>query len=237
MAVAWLATGCHGHEEHWLTFPWDDRGVLCSVPMDDLKEKVPWDLVEDQMALAEETGSVLTLHAHIPGVTISLAAIAHIFDLADAHHLAYLTYRDLAAPNPTPRAGLALAFDDETIAAWFGLRELFLARNVRLTFFVTKWEAASAREHEQLHTLFTDGHDIEPHSVTHAMVPAYVHDHGTAAYLRDEFQPSVDLLRAAGYPPPTAYAYPFGRDTAAVDAAILAVVAHVRVSPTACPYR
>jgi hypothetical protein len=72
--------------------------------------------------------------------------------------------------------------------------------------------------------------------VLHLLAPQYVQDHGVAAYLSDEFQPSIDILRAAGYPPPAAYAYPFGRDTPELDAAILKVVPHVRVSPGACPY-
>jgi hypothetical protein len=236
VALALAAAGCHAHDEHWLTYAWDDRGILCSLPMDNLKESVPWELVEAQMEVAELTSSVLSLHTHIPGVTISLEALAHILDMAEAHHLAYITYRDLAAPRARPRAGLALAFDDDTIAAWFSVRDLLLAHHARVTFFVTRWAVASERDHEQLHALFGDGHDVEPHSVMHLLAPQYVQDHGLDAYLDDEFQPSIDAMVASGYPPPAAYAYPFGRDTLELDDAILKVVPHVRVSPGACPY-
>jgi hypothetical protein len=49
-------------------------------------------------------------------------------------------------------------------------------------------------------------------------------------------QPSIDGLVAAGYPPPSAYAYPFGETTDELNAAILKIVPRVRVSPGSCPY-
>ena len=234
LALVLAAAGCR--DEHWLTYPWDERGILCSQPVDNLKESVPWELVEAQMELAELTSSVLTLHAHIPGKSISVEAIEHVLDRAEAHHLAYVTYRDLAAPNPTPRAGLAFAFDDDAISAWFSVRDVLLAHHARVTFFVTRWAMASDSDRVELHTLYGDGHDVEPHSVRHLLAPPYVQEHGLAAYLSDEFQPSIDALVASGFPPPAAYAYPYGRDTAALDDAILKVVPHVRVSPGVCPY-
>ena len=60
--------------------------------------------------------------------------------------------------------------------------------------------------------------------------------HGLAAYLSDEVQPSIDGLVEAGYPPPAAYAYPFGEATDELNAALLAIVPRVRVSPGSCPY-
>ena len=104
-----LLAACH--DEHWLTYPWDDRRVLCSDTIDDLRAAAPWDVVEDQMEVAERTRSVVTLHAHIPDVTISLAAIHHMLVLAEQHHLAYVTYRELDA-SAAPRAGLARALHD-----------------------------------------------------------------------------------------------------------------------------
>jgi peptidoglycan/xylan/chitin deacetylase (PgdA/CDA1 family) len=225
--------GCH--DEHWLTYPWDDRGVLCSQPVDDLTLSVPWDLVEDQMAVAEHTGAVLLLHAHTPGTTVSTATIERVLRMAEDHHLAFLTFRELDPAAP-PRAGLAFAFDDNAIDAWFDVRELLAAHDAHVTFFVTRWSTRSDGERAELWQLAGAGHDVEPHSVEHLNAPDYVRDHGLAAYLADEFQPSIDGLEAAGYPPPTAYAYPFGRDTAELDKAILKIVPHVRISPGVCPY-
>ena len=228
------SAGCH--DEHWLTYPWDDRTILCSQPMDNLKESVPWEVIDEQMEVAELSKAVITLHAHVPGETISIDALDRIFEMAEQHHLAFVTYRDLAAPHPTPRAGLALAFDDSRIDSWFSVRDVLLAHHARVTFFVTRFGIATETDRAQLRTLFDDGHDVEPHSVKHLLAPPYVEAHGLTAYLDDEFQPSIDVLQAAGYPPPTVYAYPFGRDTAALDDAILKVVPRVRVSPGSCPY-
>jgi peptidoglycan/xylan/chitin deacetylase (PgdA/CDA1 family) len=228
-----LLAGCH--DEHWLTYPWDDRRVLCSDTIDDMAAAAPWDIVEDQMQIAERTGSVLLLHAHHPGVTISIAAIQRVLLMADQHHLAYVTFRDLDAGGP-PRAGLALSLDDNSIDAWFGVRELLAAHRARVTFFVTRWYSRSDQERAELRQLFDDGHDVEPHSVNHLHAPDYVRAHGLAAYLADEVQPSIDGLLEAGFPPPTGYAYPFGEATDELNAAILAIVPRLRVSPGSCPY-
>jgi hypothetical protein len=228
-----MLAGCH--DEHWLTYPWDDRRVLCSDPIDDLTETAPWDVVEDQMQVAERTHSVLLLHAHIPGVTISIAAIERVLVMAEQHHLAYVTFRELDA-GASPRAGLALAFDDNGIDAWFGVRELLAAHRAHVTFFVTRWYSRSDQERGELRQLADDGHDVEPHSVNHLHAPDYVRAHGLAAYMSDEMQPSIDGLLEAGYPPPTTYAYPFGESTDELDIAIFPIVPRVRVSPGSCPY-
>jgi peptidoglycan/xylan/chitin deacetylase (PgdA/CDA1 family) len=232
LASAALA-GCH--DEHWLTYPWDDRRVLCSVAIDDLSETAPWELVDDQMQVAERTGSVVLFHAHSPGVTISLAGIRRVLLMAQQHRLAYLTFREIE-PDAPPRAGLALAFDDNAIDGWFGLRELLAEYGAHVTFFVTRWYSRSDQERGELLELFGDGHDVEPHSVNHLHAPDYVHAHGLQAYLDDEMQPSIDGLVAAGYPPPSTYAYPFGETTDEINAAILKIVPRVRVSPGSCPY-
>src|SRR5213078_2032002 len=139
--------------------------------------------------------------------------------MADEHHLAYVTFRELDA-HAAPRAGLALAFDDNAIDAWFSVRELLAVHGARVTFFVTRWYSRSDAERAELRALADDGHDVEPHSVNHLPAPRYVREHGLGAYLADEVIPSIDGLTRAGYSPPTTYAYPFGRDTAELDAAV-----------------
>jgi hypothetical protein len=238
LAAALVATcaalaGCH--DEHWLTYPWDDRRVLCSQAMDDLTSDAPWELAEDQMLEAAQTRSVLALHAHVPGESISTAAIERILTMAERRGLAFLTYRELD-PAATPRAGLALAFDDNAIDAWFGVRDLLAAHGAHVTFFVTRWYSRTETERAELRMLAGDGHDVEPHSVNHLHAPDYVREHGLPAYLTDEVMPSIDGLVQAGYPPPAIYAYPFGQSTPELDAAILKIVPRVRVSPGSCPY-
>jgi peptidoglycan/xylan/chitin deacetylase (PgdA/CDA1 family) len=233
VVVCAALAGCH--DEHWLTYPWDDRRVLCSQPIDDMTQEVPWDLVEDQMHVAEHTSSVLLLHAHTPGASMTPAAIERALTMADEHHLAYVTFRELDA-HAAPRAGLALAFDDNAIDAWFSVRDLLAVHGAHVTFFVTRWYSRTDAERAELRMLADAGNDIEPHSVNHLHAPGYVRDHGLDAYLSDEVIPSIDGLTQAGYPPPTTYAYPFGLHSAELDAAVLAIVPRVRVGPASCPY-
>jgi len=218
-----------------MTYPWDDRRVLCSQPVDDITHLAPWDLVEDEMQVAEHTHSVALLHAHTPGETISTAAIERVLTMADEHHLAFLTFRELAY-GETPSAGLALAFDDNGIDAWFSVRDQLAAHGAHVTFFVTRWYSRSDAERAELWTLFGDGHDVEPHTVNHLHAPQYVRDHGLDAYIADEVIPSIDGLIQAGYPPANTFAYPFGEHTEELDLAIFPIVPRVRVGPATCPY-
>jgi Polysaccharide deacetylase len=228
-----LASGCR--DEHWLTYPWDDRKIICSDSVDDLTQEAPWYLVADEMDLAQRTNSVLTLHAHTPGDSISVAGIEHLLAMAEEYHLAFLTYRELD-PGAPPRAGLALAFDDNGIDAWFSVRDLLLAHHAHVTFFVTRWYSRTDGERAELRTLFDDGNDVEPHTTNHLHAPAYVRNHGLDAYITDELLPSIDGLTEAGYPPPNTFAYPFGETTDEINDAVLAIVPRVRVSPGSCPY-
>jgi hypothetical protein len=228
-----LLAGCH--DEHYLTYPWDDRRVLCSVAIDDLTADSPWDLVEDQMRVAERTDSVVLLHAHRPGISTSIGALQRVLIMAEQHHLAFLTYRELEA-GATPRAGLALAFDDDSIDLWYGIRDILAAHGAHITFFVTRWYSRPDDERTELQELADAGHDVEPHSVNHLLATDYIRAHGLPAYLSDEMQPSIDGLVASGYMPPAIYAYPFGATTDELNDAVLKVVPRVRVSPGSCPY-
>jgi peptidoglycan/xylan/chitin deacetylase (PgdA/CDA1 family) len=223
------------HDEHWLSYPWDDRQVFCSNSIDDLSAGADWDLVREQLDVAEHTNAVALMHAHRPGETISFGAIDRVLDLARERHLAFLTYRDLA-PDAEPQAGLALAFDDNSIEGWYGIRDRLAAHRAHVTFFVTRWYTLTDDERAMVRTLADDGDDIEPHSVNHLDAVNYVRDHGLDAYMADEVVPSIDVLAQAGYPPATIFAFPFGRSYDQLDDAVLKVVPRVRVSPGSCPY-
>jgi hypothetical protein len=217
-----------------LTYDWDDRRVLCSTVVDDISNSTPWRLVEDGMIEAEALRSVLMLHAHAPGVTISIGAIERLLAMAESYHLALLTFRELQ-PGATPRAGLALAFDDNAIDAWFSVRDLLAAHGAHVTFFVPRWYSRSDAERGELRMLADAGHDVEPHSVNHLHPGDYVRDHGIDAYLADEVVPSIEGLTQAGYPPADTFAFPFGESSDEITAAVLRIVPRVRVSPGSCP--
>jgi hypothetical protein len=221
--------GCTG-----ATYEWDDRRVLCSQVIDDISNHTPWTMVENGMTEAEVRHSVLLLHAHAPGVTITTDAIEHVLEMAEAHRLAFLTFRELQA-GAMPRPGLALAFDDNNLDAWFSVRDRLAAHGAHVTFFVTRWYSRSDAERAELRLLADDGHDVEPHSVNHLHAPDYVRDHGLDAYLTDEVQPSIDALTQAGYLPADTFAFPFGDTTDEITEAVLRIVPRVRVSMSGCP--
>lgn len=175
LVALWAITGC-GENDTGLTYPWDDRKVMCSMVIDDVGRRAPWGHIEREMARAQANNSVVMLHAHAPGGATSFAAIDRVLAMADAHHLEFFTYRDLV-PGARPRAGLALAFDDHDIDMWFSTRDLLGAHRAHVTLFVTYWATRPAEQRAQLHTMASEGDDVEPHSVNHLNAPTYVAEH------------------------------------------------------------
>ncbi len=219
----------------YLAYDWDARRVLCSDAIDDLDKPVNWTFIDSQLALAGERGWALLLHAHTPGVTVSTTALEHVLSTADAAGLEYVTFRELDPTGP-PHAALALSFDDNAPDQWITMRDTLNKHNAHVTFFVSRWQDMTPAQHAEIGQLHQDGHDIEPHTVDHPHALDYVQQYGLQAYIDDEVLPSFDVLTAAGYPQPTAFAYPFGEHDDAIDAAVLQHVDKVRTTPGECPW-
>jgi peptidoglycan/xylan/chitin deacetylase (PgdA/CDA1 family) len=231
--VAVVLVGCL-HDEDYLMYDWDDHRVLCSESIDDLiAHPLPDRLIDSRLERARTHDQVALLHTHVPGDTVTVGRLERLLDRADAEGLEYVTFSELSPGER--RAGIALCFDDSGIAEWTSIRGLLAAHAARVTFFVTRYFDFSEEGKAQLAALAADGHDIEPHAVNHLNAPDYVAANGIAAYLADEVVPSIEILRADGYPT-TSFAYPFGASTDAIDTAVLGVVDRVRVSPGSCPY-
>jgi len=218
-----------------LSYLWDERQVLCSKPVDDLSNPVDWGRVEQQFAQAAQQQWVALVHAHKPSITISVDAINRVLDLADEHHLAYLTYKELSAG--TPRAGVAISIDDDDVDGWITiLQPLLAAHHAHVTFFVTRWPKLDQVRLVELAILAADGHELDAHSIDHVNAVEYVTANGLDAYLDNEVLPSIQIMVAAGYNP-TSFAFPFGATTPEISAAILPHVARVRTTPGACPWK
>jgi peptidoglycan/xylan/chitin deacetylase (PgdA/CDA1 family) len=230
-----LLVGCHGSD--YLSYSWDGRRILCSDAIDDFQGNAPWALVDDQLGYAQSDSRVALFHAHVPGETISIAGIERILDRADANHLEYITYGELV-PGPA-RPGLALAFDDNSVEQWLGIRDLLTAHGAHVTFFVTRYAELTDEERAGIDVLASDGHDIQPHTVDHPHALQYVKDNGLDAYVQDEVLPSIQVLEKAGYladGEKITFAYPFGEHDGAIDQAVLPYVDKLRVSPGTCPW-
>jgi peptidoglycan-N-acetylglucosamine deacetylase len=177
---------------------------------------------------------VLPLHAHRPGVTVSLDAIERVLRSARDRGLAFLTFPELDAGN-LPRSGLALAFDDRWVDEWFATRDLFARYGARVTFFVSQWHQLTPEHLNQLELLAMAGHALEPHGVAHANAVDYVRDHGIDEYLAGEVLPSIEAIVGAGFRP-TTFAYPFGVHDESIDEAVLAYLPRVRTAGRGCPW-
>lgn len=196
--------------------------------------------VDTGLDRAADRGEVLDLYAHDPGGTVPLDKIEHVLADAQARGLPLVTYEDLAAGAPAG-AALALSFDDSSVDAWSAMQPLLDRYGAHVTFFVTRYASLKASQKAELHQLAAAGNAIEAHTVHHLRGPDYVRDHGLAAYLADEVLPSIELLRADGYPV-HAFAYPFGSRTSETDRAILDHVTLLRSvafatlgEPSPCP--
>lgn len=189
---------------------------------------------------ARDRGEVLELYAHNPGATVPIETIAYVLASARDRGLAFVTYGDFArGDHASP--GLALSFDDTSIAAWVAALPLFREHGARITFFISRYAALREDERAMVPLLATEGHEIAAHSVQHLRAPEYVEKYGLAAYLRDEVDPSIEALERDGFEV-NAFAYPFGARTAELDDAIAmrvpvlrSVVFSLAVAQDPCP--
>jgi hypothetical protein len=203
----------------------DGRLVHCGLNLDS-EANVSRSSIDSGLDRAVERGEVVELYAHHPGVSVPIEKIEYVLAGASARGLAFVTYSDFArgvAASP----GLALSFDDTFVDAWVALRPLFDQYHARVTFFVSRYATMTDEAHDGLQLLAADGHAIEAHSVRHLRAPDYVEDHGINAYVHDELDPSIAVLRDAGFEV-DAFAYPFGARTGELDRAIAKRVPVIR---------
>jgi len=238
-AAAWslvLAALAGCHTDDYVAYRWDDRRVLCSLSIDDLSSDVHWDDVDEALAFAARENAVALLHAHVPGETIRAQTVDDVLSLAAQYGLAFVRHDELSTFNE-PRAGLALAFDDQATQAWTDMRDVFASHGARLTFYLTRFHNYTDEMKAQIAQLAADGHAIEAHTVDHLHANSYVALHGLDAYLDDEVLPSFEILRTAGYAP-SSFAFPFGEARERTYRAVLDLlgVERVRLSLGSCPY-
>ena len=205
-------------------YQWDDRRVLCGVGIDDRPGNDVQSFIGG-MARALERDEVLVVFGHKPGVDHSIEKLDAVLSAANDMGLPFLTFEDLADPDTPPGPGLALTFDDAGVDEWYDTRELLADHGARVTYFVTRFHRLSDERIDKLRDLRSDGHAIEAHGRSHLDAPEYVEEHGLTAYLDNEFLPSLEVMREAGFDP-TSFAYPFGARSGALDRALLD---HVRL--------
>jgi hypothetical protein len=219
VALGALVTGCQLEldELDGVFYDGDNRLVHCGVNLD-TSARTSLASIDGGLDRARDRGEVIELYAHHPGDTVPIATLEHVLAGAQQRGLAFYTYADFAHGRAI-EPGLALSFDDTSVQAWYDLRPLLDRHAARVTFFVSRYYNIHDEQREQLRQLADDGHDIAAHSVQHMRAPDYVEAHGLNAYLHDEVDPSIGVLRDAGYDI-TSFAYPFGARTGELDRAI-----------------
>ncbi|MDB4955319.1 MAG: hypothetical protein JWO36_2888 [Myxococcales bacterium] len=222
-----LAAGCHHDigETDSAFYAWNGGRVHCAVDID-TSARIDLPSIVTGLDRARDRGEVVELFTHQPGVTIPWSRVEDVLSAAHDRGLPFITYTDFAH-DITPTAGLAFSFDDWYPKDWIQGRDMFKRYGARLTFFVAHYDVMSQEERDDLQLLASDGHDIEPHTINHLRGPAYVEENGLRSYIDVELQPSIDLLRADGYPV-TAFAYPFGARTGELDGVVFDRVPIVR---------
>lgn len=194
----------------------DAERVLCGLGVDG--EAIPLDELERAMHRATERREVLMLLAHEPGRTITYDRVDQILTLADRLSLPYVTFPELTSGRD--RAGFSFGFDDFSVNAWFGLREILQAHHARVTFFVSNFGELDAEQRTMLRVLEADGNAIEAHGMGHRDAAEYVDTYGLERYLADEIDPMLDIMAREGFAP-TTFAYPYGNRTSEIDDALL----------------
>lgn len=230
--LAVLVSACTPADSDDFFFTYDDRQLLCGVPIDDYLIPEDWDALHAHVDTAVRERWVLNVYAHSPGVTIDIRTLDRALAVFDAAGLPYLTYRDLD-PEASPQPGVLFAFDDNGVDSWSSVRPLLAAHGVRATFFVSNFFELDGPQRAALHALEADGHEIESHTVHHLEAARYAAEHGAQAYLDDEVLPEIAMLRADGFAPES-FAYPYGSRTAETDAVIAPYVRWIRTTPGTC---
>ncbi|HEY0191977.1 MAG TPA: polysaccharide deacetylase family protein [Kofleriaceae bacterium] len=209
----------------------DQPRVLCASSIDD-RYTVGAGELDDALSRAHADGSTVHLYAHDPGRTIALSEVESVISLAASHGMDFVTYAALGTGGA--HGSLALSFDDNSVADWTAMRPLLAKYGAKVTFFVTRYLVMTDDEHQQLHDLEADGHDVEFHTVAHLEAVTYVTAHGLDAYLADEILPGLAAMQADGYTI-TSFAYPFGQRDAELDAALTPYFEHIRAIESTCP--
>jgi peptidoglycan/xylan/chitin deacetylase (PgdA/CDA1 family) len=212
--------GCRvdASQAHGAFYAWDDRQVHCALDVDAEARRFLVH-IEHAMDRAKQTGEVIELLVHAPGQSLGWKEFEDLLAAARDRDLRFYTYREMADPaNAGP--GVALQYDDWYADSWMASRDLLARYGAKVTIFVAHYEGLRGDIADMLRMLADDGNDIEPHTVRHLRGPLYVEKRGLDAYINEEVLPSIDVLRADGYPV-DAFAYPFGERTSEMDRAII----------------
>ncbi len=108
-------------------------------------------------------------------------------------------------------AGIALTFDDNSIDAWYGIRDILQRHGAHVTFFVSNLGNIDHNGMDKLRQLQADGNEIAFHGYNHEDEVEYLQNHTLDEYMNNEIYRGIDLMASWGLKP-VDFAYPYGHD-------------------------
>jgi len=124
-------------------------------------------------------------------------------------------------------AGVLFTFDDRFISQWSAQLPLFAKYNAHATFFISGFHLLDSGQIATLQQMHAAGHAIGCHSVNHLNAVDYVNQNGIDAYLRDEVDPAIAIMKTHGFNP-TCFAYPSSANNDEIDQAMLTRFSYLR---------
>ena len=216
LAGCLLLAGCVG-----------DPQVLCSESIDHAGQDPTW---FDIVHRIENANQPLLFHGHVPGELLKVSTVERVLAEAKRHHLPIIRYDQIPE---THRGAIALAIDDNAIDDWYALRPVLAQYDAHITFFVSRWAQQGPQQIDELMQLAADGNELEPHTVNHLQPLPYVAANGIDAWLENELDPSIQIMRDHGLTPQI-FAYPFGQRDDELDAAVFTRLPVVRAVGRHC---
>ena len=117
-------------------------------------------------------------------------------------------------------AGVVLTFDDTYVTEWGEMDKEMQSYSWKATFCVSNLNSLSLSDINGLLALQNEGHEIAGHSLDHRNATAFVARYGIDKYLHQEINPMLHLMDFYGLKA-TAFTYPYGARSAALDMALL----------------
>jgi len=115
---------------------------------------------------------------------------------------------------------VVLTFDDAYVTEWGEMDKEMQSYSWKATFCVSNINTLTLSEINKLHTLQNKGHEIAGHSVDHRNATTFVAQYGIDKYLHQEINPMLHLMDFYGLKA-TAFTYPYGARSAALDMTLL----------------
>lgn len=118
------------------------------------------------------------------------------------------------------RSAICLTFDDRHVADWRKARGILAAYAARATFFISGPDLLTDAEFATLDLLAGDGHEIGFHTMTHPHTEAFLAEKSAKAYMAEEIDPGLDLLKRRGFAAES-FAFPYHESAETLIAPLL----------------